>query len=214
MLVCSEHVCRHPINKPHITYPDCFHIEVLRIFKSRYKFLLLINRGHILTDALTSIRDTYGSKLPCASFRKWRSHLEKKWRSATLLIPVVQEAIWVLGSGSEQFKVAYCRFWHFFTRNPGDNSRFKDRLEYYVWLAKTAEKGKITSIFFADTYGFFDTYNKDVAAQSRGGSHTGTIDPVVIVSAMAMVTKSVNFAITGSTTYLSKFYLQYIASPP
>lgn len=93
------------------------------------------------------------------------------------------------------------------SRRPEDNSRFKDRLEYYTWLAKTAERGKITAIFFADTYGFFDTYGGNVDAQLRGGSHTGTIDPVAIVAAMAMVTKSVSFAITGSTTYLSELML-------
>jgi hypothetical protein len=37
-------------------------------------------------------------------------------------------------------------------RDPKDNSRIKDKLDYYIWLAKLAEKGKITSIFFADTY--------------------------------------------------------------
>lgn len=36
--------------------------------------------------------------------------------------------------------------------DPKDNSRSKDTLEYYLWLAKLAERGKITSIFFADTY--------------------------------------------------------------
>ena len=37
-------------------------------------------------------------------------------------------------------------------RDPKDNTSLKDKLEYYIWLAKLAEKGKITSIFFADTY--------------------------------------------------------------
>jgi alkanesulfonate monooxygenase SsuD/methylene tetrahydromethanopterin reductase-like flavin-dependent oxidoreductase (luciferase family) len=39
------------------------------------------------------------------------------------------------------------------TRDPNDNSRYKDRLEYYQWLAKLADKGKITCIFVADVYG-------------------------------------------------------------
>jgi hypothetical protein len=39
-----------------------------------------------------------------------------------------------------------------YVRDPKDNSRQKDSLEYYLWLAKLAEKGKITSLFFADTY--------------------------------------------------------------
>lgn len=38
-------------------------------------------------------------------------------------------------------------------RDPEDTSRYKDRLEYYLWLAKLADKGKITAIFFADGYG-------------------------------------------------------------
>jgi hypothetical protein len=40
-----------------------------------------------------------------------------------------------------------------FRRAPGDNTRIKDSVEYYTWLAKLAEKGKITCIFFADVYG-------------------------------------------------------------
>jgi hypothetical protein len=43
-------------------------------------------------------------------------------------------------------------------KDPADNSRTKDSLEYYTWLAKLADKGKITSIFFADTYAVMDTY--------------------------------------------------------
>jgi alkanesulfonate monooxygenase SsuD/methylene tetrahydromethanopterin reductase-like flavin-dependent oxidoreductase (luciferase family) len=39
-----------------------------------------------------------------------------------------------------------------FYRHPTDNAHTKDRLEYYLWLAKLAEKGKITAIFFADAY--------------------------------------------------------------
>jgi alkanesulfonate monooxygenase SsuD/methylene tetrahydromethanopterin reductase-like flavin-dependent oxidoreductase (luciferase family) len=83
-----------------------------------------------------------------------------------------------------------------------DNSRFKDRLEYYVWLAKLAEKGKITSIFFADSYGVHQTYNQSADAIFRAGSQVANLDPVVLVAAMAAVTKSVAFGITGSTSYL------------
>ena len=36
--------------------------------------------------------------------------------------------------------------WHLNTvhRDPKDNSRTKDRLDYWLWLARLAEKGKIT----------------------------------------------------------------------
>ncbi|RDW95108.1 luciferase-like protein [Coleophoma crateriformis] len=92
-------------------------------------------------------------------------------------------------------------------KSPEDNSRYKDRLDYYIWLARLAEKGKITSIFFADTYGIHETYQGSPAATYRGGSQVGTMDPVCIVSAMAAVTKTVAFGITGSTSYINPFIL-------
>jgi hypothetical protein len=84
-------------------------------------------------------------------------------------------------------------------------SRHKDRLEYYVWLAEMAEKGKITSIFFADLYGTHETYGGNADATFKGGLWVAMLDPVVLISAMAQATKSVSFAVTGSTSYLSKF---------
>ncbi|KAH8670124.1 HK97 family phage prohead protease [Tricladium varicosporioides] len=92
-------------------------------------------------------------------------------------------------------------------KDPDDNSRFKDRLEYYIWLAKLADKGKITSIFFADSYGVHQTLNNSADAIFRGGSQVANLDPVVLVSAMAAVTKSVAFGITGSTSYITPFLL-------
>ncbi len=71
-------------------------------------------------------------------------------------------------------------------------------------MAKLAEKGKITSLFFADVYGNQETYGGNADAAFLGGSHVAHLDPVVIVSAMAQVTKSLSFGITGNTSYLSK----------
>jgi len=71
-------------------------------------------------------------------------------------------------------------------------------------MAKTAEKGKITSIFFADIYGDHETYGGNADATFRSGAWSGMMDPVVMISAMAYATKSVSFAITGSSSYLSQ----------
>ncbi|KAE9372765.1 bacterial luciferase-like protein [Stipitochalara longipes BDJ] len=92
-------------------------------------------------------------------------------------------------------------------KDPNDNSRTKDSIEYYLWLAKLAEKGKITSIFFADTYAVHDTYEWKADASFRGGHAAGQLDPVVMVSAMASVTKSASFGLTGSTTYIPPYLL-------
>lgn len=88
-------------------------------------------------------------------------------------------------------------------------SRHKDRLEYYIWLAKMAEKGKITSIFFADLYGTHDVYGGNADATFKGGLWVAMLDPVVLISAMAQATKSISFAVTGSTSYLSMSSLSY-----
>jgi alkanesulfonate monooxygenase SsuD/methylene tetrahydromethanopterin reductase-like flavin-dependent oxidoreductase (luciferase family) len=84
-------------------------------------------------------------------------------------------------------------------------SRHKDRLDYYVWLAKMAEKGKLTSIFFADLYGTHETYQGSSDATFKGGLWVAMMDPCVLIGAMAQATESVSFAVTGSTSYLSKF---------
>jgi len=52
-------------------------------------------------------------------------------------------------------------------KTPGDNSRTKDRLSYWVWLAKLAEKGKISCIFFADAYGELEVYGGGPGAQYK-----------------------------------------------
>ncbi|KAH8678282.1 putative xenobiotic compound monooxygenase, DszA family [Xylariales sp. PMI_506] len=92
-------------------------------------------------------------------------------------------------------------------KDPSDNTKDKGKLEYYLWLAKLAEKGKITGIFFADGYGVMQTYGGNADALFKGGSMVGYLDPIVLVSAMAAVTKSVSFGITGSTSYITPFIL-------
>lgn len=89
-------------------------------------------------------------------------------------------------------------------RDPEDNSKSKDRLDYWLWLARLAEKGKITSVFIADSYAGHNIYGGSADASYKGGSHIGKLDPLMIVPAMAAVTESVSFGITASTSYILK----------
>lgn len=73
---------------------------------------------------------------------------------------------------------------------PGDNSCTKDTLEYYVNMAKLAEKAKITSIFFADTYAGHEVYGGNMDAVFRAGVQVAQLDPIAIVSAMAVSSKT------------------------
>jgi alkanesulfonate monooxygenase SsuD/methylene tetrahydromethanopterin reductase-like flavin-dependent oxidoreductase (luciferase family) len=90
-------------------------------------------------------------------------------------------------------------------KDPNSMSRHKDRLDYYVWLAKKAEEGKISSIFFADIYGIHETYGQSADATFKGGLWVAMLDPVTLIGAMAQATKSVSFAVTQSTSYLSPY---------
>lgn len=81
-------------------------------------------------------------------------------------------------------------------RDPEDNSKSKDRLDYWLWLAKLAEKGKITSVFIADSYAGHNIYGGSADASYKGGSHIGKLDPLMI-------------GIHLSTPYSSLKYLIY-----
>lgn len=87
-------------------------------------------------------------------------------------------------------------------RNPADTASLKDRCEYYVNLAKIAEKGKITSIFLTDGYGNPEVYESSSSATMIGGGGIGQLDPMAVIAPMAMATKSVGLTITASSSYL------------
>ncbi|RDW83487.1 DszA family xenobiotic compound monooxygenase-1 [Coleophoma crateriformis] len=92
-------------------------------------------------------------------------------------------------------------------KSPTDKSTTKDRLKYYLDLAKVAEKGKISAIFFADWYAGFETYANSLDPMLKAGHQTGHMDPVPIISAMAAVTESLAFAATASTSYVNPYIL-------
>jgi alkanesulfonate monooxygenase SsuD/methylene tetrahydromethanopterin reductase-like flavin-dependent oxidoreductase (luciferase family) len=92
-------------------------------------------------------------------------------------------------------------------RDPDDKTSGKDRLDYWLNLARLAEEGKISFIFWADSYSLFDVYSQSTAPILRAGAHSAGLDPMVIIPAMAAVTKSVGFGVTGSTSYLNPYIL-------
>lgn len=92
-------------------------------------------------------------------------------------------------------------------RRPEDVSNTKDTLKYYIDLAKLAERGKISAIFFADWYAGFDVYGGSMDAMLKAGHQVAHLDPLPIISAMAAVTESVAFALTMSTSYVNPYVL-------
>ncbi|KAE9370899.1 hypothetical protein N431DRAFT_468911 [Stipitochalara longipes BDJ] len=90
-------------------------------------------------------------------------------------------------------------------RNSLDKASTKDRAQYYINLAKLAEKGKITSVFFTDGYGSHEVYESSASANLIGGGHVGQLDPVPFVAPMALATEMVGIVVTGSSSYLNPY---------
>ncbi len=88
-----------------------------------------------------------------------------------------------------------------------DTSLTKDRIKYYTDLAKLAERGKISAIFFADWYAGFDVYGGSMDEVLRRGHQVAHLDPMLIIPSMAVATESLSFAVTVSTTYSKPYVL-------
>ncbi|KAH8666334.1 luciferase-like domain-containing protein [Xylariales sp. PMI_506] len=84
-------------------------------------------------------------------------------------------------------------------KNPADKGDTKRDLSYWTNLAKTLERGGFLSLFIADTYGGYETYEGSLDNCVARGVQWPVLDPIVTVSAMAAVTESLGFGVTGST---------------
>ena len=83
-------------------------------------------------------------------------------------------------------------------RYPSTGSNRTFDLDYLIELAKTAERGKFDTIFFADVFGQTLAENSPSALK---------LDPVIILSALAAVTKNIGLTATLTTTYNEPFHV-------
>ncbi|KAF7519133.1 hypothetical protein G7054_g13200 [Neopestalotiopsis clavispora] len=84
-------------------------------------------------------------------------------------------------------------------KNPADKGSTKRDLAYWIELAQLLERGGFLSLFIADTYGGYDTYEGNLDNCVSRAVQWPVLDPIVPVSAMAAVTKNLAFGVTGST---------------
>jgi FMN-dependent oxidoreductase (nitrilotriacetate monooxygenase family) len=86
-------------------------------------------------------------------------------------------------------------------RHPADQSaRYKD-LRYWTELAKLLERGTFDGIFIADVLGTYDVYGGNNEAAIKHGAQVPVGDPLMLVSAMALVTDNLGFGVTAGTAY-------------
>jgi FMN-dependent oxidoreductase (nitrilotriacetate monooxygenase family) len=86
-------------------------------------------------------------------------------------------------------------------RHPDDQSwRYKE-LSYWTELAKLLERGSFDGIFIADVLGTYDVYGASNEAAIRHGAQVPVNDPILLISAMAAVTRNLGFGVTAGTAY-------------
>jgi len=86
-------------------------------------------------------------------------------------------------------------------RHPDDRSQSYTDLAYWTELAKLLEKGRFDGIFLADVLGTYDVYGGTHEAAIRNGAQIPVADPLLVIPAMAYVTKHLGFGVTAGTAY-------------
>ncbi len=90
---------------------------------------------------------------------------------------------------------------HGFWTHPRDTSTQYKTLEYWTELAQLLERGLFDGLFIADIVGVYDVYQKSVDVTLKESIQLPVNDPLLLVSAMAAVTKNLGFGLTANLTY-------------
>ena len=94
---------------------------------------------------------------------------------------------------------------HGLWRLPGNNRhRFND-IEYWTELATMLEAGGFDAVFLADVVGAYDVFRGGLETALHEGLQIPSNDPMLVIPAMAAVTKHLGFGVTFSTSYEPPF---------
>lgn len=97
--------------------------------------------------------------------------------------------------------------WSGMWTHPEDRGVNYTDLQYYVDLARTAERGLFDSIFFADSIGLMDRYGGDSSEALRAGAMAPMNDPTLAIPTMAYATEHIGFGVTANLTYEHPFIM-------
>jgi FMN-dependent oxidoreductase (nitrilotriacetate monooxygenase family) len=78
-------------------------------------------------------------------------------------------------------------------------------LEYWTGVARRLEDACVDALFFADFQGVYESYGGSPDRAVRHGLHVPSIDPVLVVPALAAATKQLGFAVTYCLSYAPPF---------
>ena len=91
--------------------------------------------------------------------------------------------------------------------HPRDRSVDYATLPYWTSLARTLERGLFDGLFIADIVGVYDVYQRNVDLTAREAIQLPVNDPMLLVSAMAAVTRHLGFGVTVNLTYEAPYLL-------
>lgn len=86
-------------------------------------------------------------------------------------------------------------------RHPRDRSRDYRRLQPWVELARTLERGLFDGLFLADVLGVYDVYGGSPDAALASAAQIPVNDPLLLVPAMAAATQHLGFGVTVTLSY-------------
>ncbi len=92
-------------------------------------------------------------------------------------------------------------------RHPRDRSTEFNRLPLWLDLARLWERGLFDGVFLADVLGPYDVYGGNARAAVAHAAQLPTNDPVLLIPAMAAVTKNLGFGVTVSLSYESPYLM-------
>jgi len=84
---------------------------------------------------------------------------------------------------------------------PGSRASEYTSLDYWVDVARIAERGLFDSVFFADTNGVHDVYENSPRAAIERAAMFPMNDPLLLIPTMAYATKHLGFGVTANLSY-------------
>jgi FMN-dependent oxidoreductase (nitrilotriacetate monooxygenase family) len=85
--------------------------------------------------------------------------------------------------------------------HPDDRADSYNTLEYWTDLARILERGKFDALFLADVLGIYDVYKGSPRTALEQAIQVPVNDPLMTISAMALVTEHLGFGITCALSY-------------
>src|SRR5438874_13076187 len=85
--------------------------------------------------------------------------------------------------------------------HPRDRADRYNTLDYWVELAKLLERSKFDALFLADVLGVYDVYRGSPDAAIANAVQVPVNDPLLLIPAMAYVTRNLGFGVTCAVSY-------------